>query len=474
MNDSESPGLTRQQIYDRIRQSSKDEYILEEMIRLGFWPAEKDRPSLPEQLIRKEGELSRELNELLKKQRQFENREKMLREMRKKRLEESRKKQAETKERRKREREEKARQWKEKQSKDISYLGEGVSGGLQDKESSRERLEKHHLPYFAGVEALAQAMNVSVGELRFLSFQRKVSKISHYKRFYMLKKLGGMRLISAPMPRLKNAQRWLLDNILQQVPLHPAVHGFRQEHSIVSNAEPHLGQDIVINMDLKDFFPSVNYRRVKGVFRSLGYSEQLATIFALLCTEPEVDEVVLDGETYYVAKSERHLPQGAPTSPAMTNIICRRLDCRLQGMADTLNFTYSRYADDLTFSASDNAARNMTKLLWQTKKIVADEGFILHPEKLRIMRKGSRKEVTGIVVNEKLNINRKALHNFRALLFQIEKDGIEGKYWKGSDAFLSSIKGYANYVAMVNPEKGQPLVDRVNKLLVSYIVEGRD
>ncbi len=244
MSNSDESRLTRQQIYERIRQSSKDEYILEEMIRLGFWSSEKEQPSLPEQLIRKEGELTRELNELLKKQRKFENREKMLREMRKKRFEESRKKQAETKERRKRERAEKVRQWKEQKAKEILYLGEGVSGGLNQKESSDERLKKNNLPLFASVKALTQAMNISVGELRFLSFHRKVSKISHYKRFYMLKKMGGTRLISAPMPRLKAAQRWMLDNILRHVLLHPAVHGFRPEHSIVSNAEPHLGQDI--------------------------------------------------------------------------------------------------------------------------------------------------------------------------------------------------------------------------------------
>ncbi len=138
-------------------------------------------------------------------------------------------------------------------------------------------------------------------------------------------------------------------------------------------------------------------------------------------------------------------------------------------MADKLGFTYTRYADDLTFSCSDQAGQNLTKLIWRTKKIVEDEGFIIHPEKLRIMRKGARQEVTGIVVNEKLNISRSTLNNFRALLYQIEKDGIKGKHWKNSPDLLPSIRGYANYIAMVNKEKGKPLVDRINKIFVTHV-----
>lgn len=466
MNDSEDSRAVRQQIYDRIRQSSHDEYILDEMIRLGFWSSGKDAPSVPEQLIRKEAELSRELRDLLKKQRRFENRKKMLKEMRTKRLAESRKKQQETKERKKRERDEKARQWQQKKATAIFYLGEGVSAGLNQKELLTERLNQYNLPVFTSVEALAQAMEISVGELRFLTFHRKVSKTTHYQRFYMPKKSGGVRLISAPMPRLKHAQYWVFHNILQQIPLHSAGHGFRPAHSIVSNAEPHQGQDIVINMDLRDFFPSISYKRIKGLFHALGYSEQIATILGLLCTEPEIDQVELDGETYYVANSERHLPQGAPTSPALTSILCRRLDSRLQGMADKLGFAYTRYADDLTFSASGETARQFTQLLWQARKIIEDEGFVLHPEKLRIMRKGSRQEVTGIVVNEKLSVNRKTLKNFRALLFHIEKDGLDGKHWKGQPVSLAFLKGFANYVKMVDPDKGRPLLDRINKLIV--------
>ena len=212
----------------------------------------------------------------------------------------------------------------------------------------------------------------------------------------------------------------------------------------------------------------MDYKRVKGVFRSLGYSEKIATILALLCTEPEVDEVEMDGRSYYVAKGARVLPQGAPTSPSITNILCRRLDVRLQGLAQKYGFTYTRYADDLSFSAKGAARENLTKLLGNVRRIIKDEGFVIHPDKLRIMRKGSRQEVTGVVVNQKPNICRKKVRNFKALLFQVEKDGIEGKHWQGSDNLLASIKGYAHYIAMVNPELGKPLAERVEAILIKH------
>ena len=202
---------------------------------------------------------------------------------------------------------------------------------------------------------VAQAMAITVPALRFLAFSRTPSEVTHYIRFEIPKKTGGTRRISAPMPRLKHAQRWILDNLLDKVALHDAAHGFRKQRSIVSNARPHVGADIVLNLDLKDFFPTLEYKRIRGAFRGLGYGEAAATIFALLTSEPEVDEVELDGQTFYVANGARRLPQGAPTSPAITNIVCRRMDARLASAAAKLGFTYTRYADDLTFSGPRTA-----------------------------------------------------------------------------------------------------------------------
>jgi RNA-directed DNA polymerase len=454
--------LTRQQIYDRIRETSKEEYILAEMKRLGFWKAADGIPKLSETLITQKGELRRELNTLVEKQRKYQDKERLLQEMRKKRMKEALERREETKKRRQAEREARAARWEAIKASEIIYLGEGVSAGLAHKETNKEQLAQNQLPYFESVEELAKAMDISMGELRFLSFSRKTSKVNHYKQFYLPKKSGGKRLISAPMPRLKNLQYWILNNILYKKEVHEAAQGFVPERSIITNAQKHTGKAVVINMDMKDFFPSISYKRVKGLFKALGYSEQISTILALVCTEAEVDPVILDGERYFVAKGERKLPQGAPTSPAITNLICHRLDRRFEGMAKKMGWTYSRYADDISLSSDSTA--DINRILWQAKLIIEDEGFELHPSKLKVMRKGSQQEVTGLVVNERPNVSRKTLKNFRSVLHKIEQNGIKGLSW-GNGFILLTIQGYANYIKMVNPEKGEKFVQQVANIL---------
>ena len=459
---------TRQELYDRIRQSSKDEFILEEMIRLGFWPAEGEMPQDPADEIRRRGEIQRELDKLRSENRQLHNEQALRKQMLKQRLEESRRKRQETKERRERERIERAEAWRCKKQQEIPYLGDGVSGGLNYTNCNEERLQAYGLPVVGTPEQIASAMRISVGQLRFLAFSRKTSTISHYLRFQIPKKTGGERLISAPMPRLKTAQHWILVNILEKLELHDGAHGFRRDRSIVSNAQPHVGAEVIINFDLKDFFPSISYKRVKGLFQSFGYSEAAATIFGLLCTELRVEEVELDGKTYYVATTDRRLPQGSPASPAITNLLCRRLDRRVTGMAENLGFIYTRYADDLTFSASGDSLQNICNILRNTESIVAHEGFTINEQKTRILRKSRQQEVTGVVVNDQLNVPKKELKRFRATLYQIEKDGPEGKHWGNSSDVMASIQGFANFVAMVNPEKGAQFQEQVQRIKEKY------
>ncbi|MCP4521892.1 MAG: RNA-directed DNA polymerase [Cytophagales bacterium] len=459
--------LTRQELYDRIKESSKDKVILEEMKRLGFWS--EGKPSLSEDLINEETELRKELDQLLKKQRLFEQKDELLANIHQERMKISKERQKVTKEERQKLKEEKAKRWKEMQENDIVFLGEDVSKALHHKELDLGRLENYGVPVINDVNHLVEMMEITLSKLRFLTFHRTTNQISHYKRYYIQKKSGGTRVISSPMPDLKKLQYWVLENILNQIPVHEAAHGFVRNRSIKTNAELHVGAELVINQDLKNFFPSITFERVRGLFRSFGYSGQLGTIFALICTEPEVDEVELDGETYYVAKSARYLPQGAPTSPLITNILCKRLDNRLKGMATKNKFTYSRYADDLTLSTNDKESmKKIPQILWQSKKIVEDESFELHPDKLHVMKNGSRKEVTGVVVNEKINVGRKKLNQFRALLHQIDKDGPEGKEWQGNTNVLNSIKGYADFVNMINPQKGEKLLTQVNGLWQKY------
>ncbi|MCP4220399.1 MAG: RNA-directed DNA polymerase [bacterium] len=431
------------------------------MIRLGFWPSERDMPTAQADDIRRTGELEREMRTIRSELSRLQNEEEMRRAIRKRRMEDARQKRKETKQRREDERKAKAEAWKKLKAKDILYLGKDVSTGLGKQENNPQRLDQYRLPHLGTAMDIAEKMEIGVGELRFLAFARKVSKTTHYQRFHIPKKNGGVRLISAPMPRLKEAQYWIMNNILQPIPLHDAAKGFRVGRSIVDNAKPHSGKDVVINIDLKDFFPTISYRRVKGVFVSLGYSEQVATIFGLLCTEPEVDEVEIDGETYYTAKGERHLPQGAPSSPVLTNIICRRLDRRLVKLAESFGLSYSRYADDITFSGSAELRDKIGVLLGKTMGIVRHEGFYIHTDKTRILHKGSKQEVTGIVVNNGLSVDRKTLRRLRATLFQMEKDGTEGKRWGNCADILASVEGYAHFVAMVDREKGNALLAKI-------------
>ncbi|MGY6028313.1 reverse transcriptase domain-containing protein [Phytobacter sp. AG2a] len=463
---SESAKLTRQQIYERIRETSKEEYILAEMIRLGFWDETQEKPALTAEFIAQRAALQKQLAELGKKQRLYDDPQKALRELHKTRKKAALEKREQTRIARNEARYARALQWHQKQQTEITWLGEGVSFGLADTAHNEARLQAQNLPELADSQALAAAMGITINELRFLCFQKNVSRINHYRRFSLAKKNGGERLISAPMPRMKRAQYWILENILNRVTLHNAAHGFVTGRSILSNALPHVNQAIVVNLDMENFFPTVNYRRVKGLFRQLGYAEQLATELALLTTEPEVIQVALDGETWFVQEDVRFLPQGAPTSPAISNIICRRLDSRLQAMAQKLGFVYTRYADDMTFSSAQPTA-SVQQLLWRCKQIVQDEGFKIHPEKTRVMRKPQKQEVTGIVVNEKPSVDRKTLKRFRALLFQIAKDGVEGKRW-GSGELMASLEGYANFVAMVAPEKGIVLQKQVIDLKRQY------
>ncbi|WP_207514800.1 reverse transcriptase family protein [Longitalea luteola] len=453
----------RQELYDRIRATSRDEVILEEMKRMGFWRKSDDQPTVPELLIKKEGELNKELNKLYEEKRKYENKEAVLKEMRMKRMAETKLKREENKKKKEKERFEKAEAWKKQKEKEIIYLGEGVSVGLNNIANNVAALQKHKLPVFKNENELALAMGIPLKELRFLSFSRKVSSVSHYRKFYIPKKSGGRRLISAPMPRLKQVQYWILENIFNKIAVHPAVHGFALQRSIISNAQPHIGKEVVVNIDVKDFFPSIHYKRVKGLLQQLGFSEKIAVILALLCTEAVTEEVSIDGKNYFVQKGERVLPQGAPTSPAITNILCYQLDKRLQGLAAKNQCSFTRYADDITFSFND-AATNAQQLVWRIKKILTDEGFTVHPDKIRIMRKGTCQEVTGIVVNEKAGISRKKLRRFRAVLHQLKTKEAETIHW-GHGNLASAVTGYANFVKMVKPVQGAAFQQQIAALL---------
>jgi retron-type reverse transcriptase len=459
----------RKAIYAAMRRSSKREYIRAEMVRLGFWPEDAPAPTTPQEVTQRRSEIHAEIQRLRAQSRQLHNERRLRREALRARLAASCERRAETIERQLARRRERAAAWRERKKREILYLGEGVSGGLGRREHEPQKLFKAGLPVLSDAETLARAMGTSVGELRFLAFARKVSTVGHYRTFRIAKKRGGHRVISAPMPRLKAAQHWILGHVLEKVPPHEAAHGFRKGRDVVTNARPHVGADVVINMDLKDFFPTITYRRVKGMFKGMGYSEEVATIFGLLCSAQTTREVKIDGRSWHVGEGERRAPQGAPTSPAIANLLCRKLDARLDGLARAMGYTYTRYADDLTFSGSGERARDgVGALLGAARRVVADEGFVVHPEKTRVMRKGSRQEVTGVVVNARPTVERKMVRRLRAVIRQIELDGPAGKTWGESADVVAGVCGYAAWVKMVDPERGTELLARAQALRARY------
>lgn len=360
----------------------------------------------------------------------------------------------------------KASAWKAYKTRNIVFLGDGVfwNDALDydkwDLENAEARAAENELPALDKPTDLAAALQLTIPQLRGLTFHRDAATALNYVRFTIPKRDGSDRAIWAPMPRLKEAQRWVLRNIVERLLVHGAAHGFMASRSILTNAKVHTGSRILLKMDLKDFFPTITFRRVKGVFRHAGYREQVATLLALLCTESPREVVDDNGKAMYVSLGPRCLPQGAPTSPALTNVICMRLDRRLTGLAKTLGWRYTRYADDMTFSLplKHKGEPQLGRLTGLVKRVVSDEGFVVHPDKTHVSRSGGRQAVTGLVVNGDADprVPRKIRRQMRAALHNLG----QGKPLR-EDESTATIGGYLSYIAMTD----RKLADRIREQL---------
>ncbi len=356
--------------------------------------------------------------------------------------------------------------WQAYRAQHVVHLGEGVFWNDQtdfdrwDLRDADERAAENELPQLDNPGQLAKALGLEIAQLRWMAYHRDAATKLHYYRFTIPKRTGGERPIWAPHKQLKAAQRWILRNIVERLPVHGAAHGFLPGRSIASNAAQHSGARIIVKVDLKDFFPTVTLPRVKGVFRKAGYREQIATLLALLCTEAPREIVEHEGRTYYLSLGPRCLPQGAPTSPGLTNTLCLRLDRRLQGLASKLGWRYTRYADDLTFSLPNghNGAPRVGTLLGAIARIAADEGFAIHPDKTRVSRKGGRQRVTGLVVNGdgSPRVPRTIKRQIRAAIHNLSK----GKPLKEGET-LSRIAGWVAYIHMTDPKLGKKLQEQL-------------
>jgi len=343
---------------------------------------------------------------------------------------------------------------------DIIFLGRGVSRGLADRRANVEKLQQAGLPVMATPADVANAMKLEVSRLRWLAYHTEAATRTHYVRFTVAKKSGGTRELAAPHRELAATQEWVLREVLSKVATHDAAHGFVPTRSTLTNATPHVGRAVVVNADLKDFFPTITFPRVKGVFQQLGYSPAVATVLALLCTESPRRVVTYAGQRFEVATGPRALPQGACTSPAISNLVARRLDSRLTGIAEKLGWTYTRYADDLTFSADtegDDPNTQVGYLLARVRHITQEEGFAVNEKKTRVLRRNHRQSVTGIVVNARPAVPRKTVRRLRAILHRAKSEGLAAQNRDDHPNFEGWVQGMIAYVQMVNPQQGEKL-----------------
>ena len=283
-----------------------------------------------------------------------------------------------------------------------------------------------------------------------ISFLRRIilNRNKNYHSFFIPKKRGLSRKIEEPSKDLKAIQRKILFHFFPPWKFSQHCHGFVSGRSIVTNSRLHVKKKVILKLDIKDFFPSIGFERVKDVFLSLGFNEQTANYFSELC--------VLDN----------HLPQGAPTSPALSNLVCKNLDKRLYYLAKKSDLNCSRYADDIVFSG-DKIKRSLYRLI---KKIIEDEGFLVNENKVFWANNQRAQKVTGIVVNDKASLGKKRYKRLAAFIHNCcygdlheQKLRALGKGIKIKD-LKNYLYGMVSFIYSIDPEKAKRLRDKLDSI----------
>ena len=291
----------------------------------------------------------------------------------------------------------------------------------------------HGLPRIATIHDLAAHSGFSSRRLRQLAFAGDKA----YTTFHIAKKAGGSRLIHSPTYPLRSVQRWILRNILDRLQTTPSSFGFEPGSKLRLHALEHVSARAVLTLDIKNFFPSISIARVTRVFRVAGYSSSAASILAHVCT------------------CRGSLPQGAPTSPRLANLTCFRMDRRLSQFAEGKGIVYSRYADDMSFSASSASA--LAKARPFITHIVRDSGFRLNNAKTRLIGPQGRRTVTGLVLGvETVGIGRFRLRELRARIQHAHAESDTGS--------VPAIQGWLDYVSDSDPSRYAILTRYVERL----------
>lgn len=299
--------------------------------------------------------------------------------------------------------------------------------------------------------------------MRQLNYYSNPNNTFHrFHQFRIKKKSGGYRQITSPRNKAFRLMLMCLNEMFKSIytPSDYAM-GFTEGRSVVKNANIHKGQNYVFNLDLKDFFPSIFRVRVRARLQAkpFNFNEDIAIIIAGLCSM-KVSSGHKDGSDYV-------LPQGSPTSPIITNMICDNLDRRLAGLAKRFGLRYSRYADDITFSSMHYVYREQGDFRKELSRIITQQGFTINEAKTRLQKRGSRQEVTGIIVSDKLNVTRGYVREIRNLLYIWERHG----YTAAMSVFWPKYKSEKGHV-----KKGKPELLNVldGKLMYLKMVKGDD
>ncbi|MFW6008790.1 MAG: retron St85 family RNA-directed DNA polymerase [archaeon] len=298
-----------------------------------------------------------------------------------------------------------------------------------------------NFPTIKNLDDLANKIQLSKYLIYHLTYNTKY----FYKKVEKKKSQGGYRQLFCPSNKLKAVQAWILRKILEYIPLEENATAFRKGMNVRDNVEKHKENKFILCLDIKNFFDNIPKKWVYNFYLKLGYNKHVSILLTNICT--------LEG----------HLPQGAVTSPSLSNILLKRLDRRISGYAGKRNITYTRYADDIALSSNDPAILENSKQ-FIINKIINDEGFKLNKAKTRMLRPGNRREITGLVItdNDEVRIGRKTKKKIRAAIHHY----IYGKkdVWQDHEELKQHIKGWMNFIKGVD-EKSYKQLDKYRKKL---------
>jgi hypothetical protein len=318
-----------------------------------------------------------------------------------------------------------------------------------------------NLPVIESVGALADWLGLTSDELAwFADLKGLTAKVSrspliHYYYRFLTKRSGAIRLIEVPKPRLKELQRRILTEILDRIPPHSVVHGFVKGRSIKTFVTPHTNRRVVVRVDLTDFFPTFTGARIQAFFRTAGYPESVADLLGGICTNAvRVPGLPFEARHLY---GRAHLPQGAPTSPALANICFYRIDCRLAGLARSAEAVYTRYADDLAFSGDDAFARRADRFSTHVAALLSEEGFTVNHRKTRIMAQGVRQRLAGLTANQRVNVIRSDFDRLKAILTNCVRQGPASQNRGAHPNFRAHLEGRVAFVESINAAKARRL-----------------